>query len=177
MGRPRINKKIKIDLSASIVVIRNETIARKYKGGLLSFVDRFNVNCNQDLTVIKLQPGKELQDLYLYLRISGFARDLDFVVYDFDEAVPDVPWLKQDQTNQGLFLSYSPVPVTHDFIHQAHQIIGLDPSKMGEQSLRIITNDLERMYEEHGQEKALELIRVSRSHLKAQAEYLSRLAD
>ena len=99
------------------------------------------------------------------------------MVYDFEEAVPDVPWLKQDWTNQGLFVSYTSVPVKYDFIHQAHEIIGLDPSKMGEQSLRIITNDLERMHEEHGQEKALELIRTSRSHLKAQADYLSSLAD
>ncbi len=104
------------------LVIRNEALQKKYKGGLKSFVRQYHSQYNKDITTLCEMSDSYLDGAVTDIKANGLVRHEDYVceifepdLYKIDDAVPvAVSWLETRQAKGAVLVSYSPKVVGVD---------------------------------------------------------------
>ena len=114
----------KIQVCFYTVVVRNESLAQLFGGGLKAFVDRYRAQCNNHISVFCDMGGNELDEVIQDLIASGLKRDDDFALFDAADLAlstsmdmgPNkrakmidigLSWLKVQYTPGGMFVWYA----------------------------------------------------------------------
>lgn len=114
----------KIQVCFYTVVVRNESLAQLFRGGLKAFVARYRAECNNQISVFCDMGSSEFDDVIQDLIANGLKRDDDFALFDAaDLALSEsismgrfkrpkminlgLSWLKVQYTPGGMFVWYA----------------------------------------------------------------------